>query len=146
MDFLRREKMKDGISRRGFLGTLVAIAAVLGIGRPSLGYGAGSGEKWIPAGTSNDYIVGQPKLIKDEKLYVIRKETGFQAMSAKCTHFGCVVDRQADGTYLCPCHASTFDAKGLVTHGPAKKSLVWYQTKEEGGSVFVNLKGIIEPN
>lgn len=137
--------MTEGISRRGFLGTLLTIAAVLGIGRSTPGYGAGSGEKWIPAGKSSDYIVGQPKLIKDEKLYVIRKETGFQAMSAKCTHFGCVVDRQTDGTYLCPCHKSSFDAKGLNTNGPAKKPLVWYQTKEEGGSVFVNLKTIVEP-
>ncbi len=137
--------MTDGISRRGFLGTLFAVAAVLGIGRSSLGYAAGSSEKWIPAGKSTDYVVGQTKLIKEENLFVIRKKTGFQAMSAKCTHLGCVVGREADGTYLCPCHGSAYDAKGLVTHGPAKKPLVWYQTKEEGGSVFVNVKGIIEP-
>ncbi|MBN2224022.1 MAG: Rieske (2Fe-2S) protein [Deltaproteobacteria bacterium] len=137
--------MTDGISRRGFLGAVLTIAAVLGIGRSARVYGAGSGEKWIPAGKSSDYTPGQAKLFKDEKLYVIRKETGFEAMSAKCTHFGCVVDRQADGTYLCPCHKSTFDARGLNTHGPAKKPLVWYQTKEEGGSVFVNIKGIVEP-
>ncbi len=112
---------------------------------PSAVYGAGSGEKWIPAGKSSDYIAGQPKLIKDEKLYVMKTGTGFQAISAKCTHLGCAVDRQADGTYLCPCHGSAFDAKGLVTRGPAKKALVWYQTKEDGGAVFVNVKGIIEP-
>jgi Rieske Fe-S protein len=137
--------MTNGISRRGFLGTLLAVAAVLGVGKPSAGYGAGSGEKWIPAGKSSEYTAGQPKLFKDEKLYVLKTETGFQAMSAKCTHFGCVVDRQADGTYLCPCHGSAFDAKGLVTHGPSKKALVWYQTKEDKGAVYVNVKGIIEP-
>ena len=137
--------MTNGISRRGFMGTLLAVAAALGLGRPSAVYGAGSGEKWIPAGKSSDYTVGQPKLFKEEKLYVLKTETGFQAMSAKCTHFGCVVDRRADGTYLCPCHDSAFDAKGLVTRGPAKKALVWYQTKEDGGAVSVNVKGIIEP-
>jgi len=137
--------MTGEMSRRGFLGTLLTIAAFLGVGRSVPVYGAGSGEKWVPAGKSVDYTAGQPKLIKDEKLYVVKKETGFQAMSAKCTHLGCVVDRQADGTYLCPCHNSAFDAKGLKTRGPAKKPLVWYQTKEEGGTVFVNLKGIVEP-
>jgi len=137
--------MTDGMSRRGFLGTLLAVGTLFGIGGPSAGYGVGSGEKWVPAGKSSDYVVGQPKLIKDEKLYVVRTETGFQAMSAKCTHLGCAVERRADGTYVCPCHASAYDAKGLVTHGPARKPLVWYQTKEDAGSVFVNVKGIIEP-
>ena len=138
--------MTNGISRRGFIGTLLTMLAVFGIGRSTLGYAAGSSEKWVPAGKASDYTVGQAKLIEDEKLYVLRNETGFKAMSAKCTHFGCEVDRLADGTYLCPCHDSAYDAKGLVTHGPAKKALVWYQTKEEGGSVFVNIKGIVEPN
>lgn len=137
--------MASGISRRGFLGIAFSIAAFLGIGRPSLGLAAGGSEKWISAGNVSDYAVGQPKLIKDEKLYVVRKAAGFQAMSAKCTHLGCVVDRQADGTFLCPCHGSAFDAKGLKTHGPARKSLVWYQTKEEAGAVLVNVKGIVEP-
>ena len=136
--------MNSGISRRGFLGTVLAAAAALGIGRAVPGYAAGSGEKWVPVGNSVDYKVGEPKLIKDEKLYVTRTETGFSAMSAKCTHFGCAVERQANGTYLCPCHHSAFDAKGVVTTGPAKKPLVWYQTKEDGGAVFVNVKGIIE--
>ncbi len=137
--------MTDGISRRGFLGTLVAVAAFLGIGRSVPAMAAGSGEKWVPAGKPSDYVVGEPKLFKDEKLYVVKTEAGYQAMSAKCTHFGCVVDRQADGTYLCPCHKSTFDAAGLNTRGPAKKPLDWYQTKEEGGAVFVNVKGVVEP-
>ncbi len=137
--------MTNGISRRGFVGTLFTILAVFGVGGSPLGYTAGSGEKWIPVGKVTDYTVGQAKLIKDEKLYILRNETGFKAMSAKCTHLGCAVDRVADGTYLCPCHGSAYDAKGLVTHGPAKKALVWYQTKEEGGSVFVNVKGIVTP-
>lgn len=138
--------MTEGISRRGFLGTLFAVAAVVGIGKSSLGYAAGSSEKWISAGKTTDYTVGQAKLFKDDKLFVLRTAAGFRAMSAKCTHLGCTVDREADGTYLCPCHGSAFDAKGLVTHGPAKKPLVWYQTKVEGDTVLVNLKGIIEPN
>jgi nitrite reductase/ring-hydroxylating ferredoxin subunit len=145
VNFNKEEKMTDGISRRGFLGTLVAVAAFLGIGRSVPAMGAGSGDKWVSAGAAGEYTLGVPRLLKDEKLYVVRTETGFEAMSAKCTHFGCVVDLQADGTYLCPCHKSTYDAKGVSTRGPAKKPLVWYQTKQEGGSVFVNVKGIVEP-
>jgi Rieske Fe-S protein len=137
--------MTNGVSRRGFIGGMFGVLAVFGIGGSSLGYTAGSSEKWIPVGKVSDYTVGQAKLFKDDKLYVFRTQTGFSAMTAKCTHLGCVVDRETDGTYLCPCHGSAYDAKGLVTHGPARKPLVWYQTKEEGDSVFVNVKGIVEP-
>jgi len=137
--------MTNGVSRRGFIGGMFGVLAVFGIGRSSLGYTAGSSEKWISVGKVSDYTVGQAKLFKDDKLYVFRTPTGFSAMTAKCTHLGCVVDRETDGTYLCPCHGSAYDAKGLVTHGPARKPLVWYQTKEEGDSLFVNVKGIVEP-
>jgi Rieske Fe-S protein len=137
--------MRQEISRRGFLGVFFGLLSALGLSSAKIGMAAGSGEKWVEVGKKDDFVVGTPKLIKDEKLYVFRGESGFSALSAKCTHFGCVVDREADGTFLCPCHGSAFDAKGLVTKGPAKKPLVWYQTKEEGGAVYVNLKGIIEP-
>ena len=138
--------MKNEISRRGFLGILFGALSVIGLSSARIGMAAGTGEKWVPVGKKDDFTVGEPKLIKDEKVYIVRGATGFSAMSAKCTHFGCVVDRENDGTFLCPCHGSAFDAKGLATKGPAKKPLVWYQTKEEGGSVFVNFKGIVESN
>jgi Rieske Fe-S protein len=137
--------MKHEISRRGFLGVLFGLFSALGLSSARIGMAAGSGEKWVEVGKRDDFVAGTPKLIKDKKLYVLRDDSGFSALSAKCTHFGCVVDREADGTFLCPCHGSAYDAKGLVTKGPARKPLVWYQTKEEGDTVFVNLKGIVEP-
>ncbi len=137
--------MKQEISRRGFLGAFVGTLSALGVVRITAGEAAASGEKWVLVGKTGDFGVGEAKLIKDEKVYVIRNKNGLFAMSAACTHLGCAVDRLQDGTYLCPCHGSSYDAKGLVTHGPAKKSLVWYQTRESDGEVYVNFKGIVEP-
>ena len=51
-------------------------------------------------------------------------EGTLHAVSAICTHRGCVVDwNGADRTWDCPCHGSRFDIGGVVIHGPATRGL-----------------------
>lgn len=48
----------------------------------------------------------------------------FVALSAVCTHLGCVVAWQEQaGEFLCPCHAGRFSANGQVLSGPPPKPL-----------------------
>lgn len=48
----------------------------------------------------------------------------FVALSAVCTHLGCVVAWQEQaGEFLCPCHAGRFSAEGQVLGGPPPKPL-----------------------
>lgn len=48
----------------------------------------------------------------------------FIALSAVCTHLGCIVQWQPDKKeFLCPCHAGLFSAEGKVLGGPPPKPL-----------------------
>lgn len=51
-------------------------------------------------------------------------EEAYVAYSAICPHAGCTVQYDPNGTFVCPCHGSTFDAlTGAVELGPADRPL-----------------------
>ncbi len=55
---------------------------------------------------------------------VIRTERGVFALSAVCTHLGCLVNWEPDAQEIvCPCHVARFDLNGNVIGGPAPKPL-----------------------
>jgi cytochrome b6-f complex iron-sulfur subunit len=59
---------------------------------------------------------------------VSRAGDQFTALTAVCTHEGCVVSTFSSGTYQCPCHGSQYSTSGSVTKGPASRSLPTFQT------------------
>jgi glycine/D-amino acid oxidase-like deaminating enzyme/nitrite reductase/ring-hydroxylating ferredoxin subunit len=73
----------------------------------------------IPAGTGAVVQNGKSKLA------IYRADDGhLYAMSATCTHLGCVVNwNKTEKSWDCPCHGSRFDAFGKVINGPATKEL-----------------------
>lgn len=77
------------------------------------------------AGKPEDYAAGSVTLLAKQSVYVVRAEKGFfYALSAVCTHLGCITNyRSADEKIACPCHGSLFDLTGEVLDGPAPKAL-----------------------
>jgi isorenieratene synthase len=61
-------------------------------------------------------------------VYVTRKDGGFVALDARCTHMGCPVRPASDvgesgGGFACPCHGGRFAPDGKPTAGPPQKPL-----------------------
>lgn len=55
-----------------------------------------------------------------ELLAVRRFDGRLIALSAICSHMGCIVNwNPTDRTWDCPCHGSRFDEDGAVMSGPA---------------------------
>ena len=55
--------------------------------------------------------------------FIVRQAPKLLALSAMCTHRRCKLDVEPDGSFSFPCHGSTFDNNGRVTHGPARRDL-----------------------
>jgi len=127
------ERLAEPVARRDFLGiaalsTMFAAfgTAVLGMLRlpkptvypvPSQSYKIGA-----PA----EFPVGEARIPEGHNVFVFHDANGFFAISAVCTHLGCIVNNVAAG-FACPCHGSQFDRLGRVEGGPAPRPLDWYE-------------------
>ncbi|MFF5446544.1 Rieske (2Fe-2S) protein [Streptomyces sp. NPDC012888] len=93
----------------------------------------------VPKGLvkASEVPVGGGTVLKAEKIVVTQPEAGtFKAFSAVCTHQGCLVNKVQDGSIVCPCHDSEFDASdGAVTKGPATKPLPERKVQVTGGEI-----------
>ena len=84
------------------------------------------------------------KYFPKNRMWLYRGDQGFYAISSVCTHLGCIVMRQEDGRFHCPCHGSKFDEQGSVKGGPAPKGLMWVELSisPEGQLIADTLKEV----
>ena len=97
------------------------------------------------AGMVENYPPDSITLDKEQKVFIIRAKEGyFYAMSAVCTHLGCIANwKSEDGIVACPCHGSKFNKEGRVIDGPAPRPLPRFAvTLDEQGQLIVD-KGTI---
>ena len=60
------------------------------------------------------------------------------ALSAVCTHSGCIVDYDASAQRIeCGCHGSEFSTTGAVLRGPAERPLQMYAATLAGTTITV---------
>lgn len=101
------------------VGSLVLTATYLSpnvVKEPPTRFKAGSVENFPP---------GSVTLDKEQKVYIVRAKEGyFYALSAVCTHLGCITNwKPEEGIVACPCHGSKFNREGTKIDGPAPRSL-----------------------
>ena len=59
-------------------------------------------------------------------IYVVHGPRDSIALSAVCTHLGCLTAWKPDlGIVACPCHGSKFNNDGEKIDGPAPRGLPW---------------------
>lgn len=63
----------------------------------------------------------------------------FSAVTAICTHEGCIVSKYQSGTYGCPCHGSEFSTSGAVKSGPAALPLRQFSTQFANNVLTISL-------
>jgi cytochrome b6-f complex iron-sulfur subunit len=76
------------------------------------------------AGNLDLYPVHSVTFLQDQQVYIVRMPEGFYAVSAVCTHLGCVTQWKPDAEMIgCPCHGSKFKSDGTKIEGPAPRPL-----------------------
>lgn len=138
------------LSRRGLIDRVIQIcSAIAGVSilGPALLYlwpvtrsgpvksreEVGAAADWSAWSARKASVGGKPVLI-------IRTDKAFIALSAVCTHLGCLVEFNSAKRHVdCPCHAGTFDLDGKVIGGPPPRPLPTYSVAEVQGKVVVSL-------
>jgi cytochrome b6-f complex iron-sulfur subunit len=90
------------------------------------------------AGSPSDYPDGTVRFNKEQKAYVVGSPGGVYALSAVCTHLGCITRFLSDQSVIaCPCHGSRFDLEGNVVEGPAPRPLPWLDVTLDSSGLLV---------
>ena len=118
------------MNRRNFLskittGSLIGVGSLGLLGALRLTYPNISKSKTVlRIGRVNDFPLHTFTLLKDQNIFIYRDRTCVKAVSAICTHLGCVLNR-SDSGFRCPCHGSEYNKKGQVLSGPAPRDMSW---------------------
>jgi Rieske Fe-S protein len=143
----RRTLLKSWHALATAVAALSAIPAGLffALGARGKGSSGAAADEWIDLGLATEISEGPwkarrfrreiedrwKKTVVDESVYLRRRGDSIDAVSAICTHTGCLVQRAPAG-FGCPCHKSDFDEEGKPTSGPAPRPLDRLETRIEG--------------
>ncbi len=101
----------------------------------------------VNAGRPESYPVDSVTLDVNTGIYLIHAKEGFFALSAVCTHLGCLTAWKPElGIIACPCHGSKFNREGDKIEGPAPRPLPWLRTwVNDEGDLMVDRSATIRP-
>ena len=142
---------ESGMERRDFLTRLAigsaggaGVMAFAGIVQLPLPKVLNEPSSLFKIGSPTDFPVNTYSLLAEKNVFILRTQEGIRALSAICTHLGCIVSKTESG-FLCPCHGSRFDEDGNVTGGPAPKPLEWLQLGlAPDGQLTVDVNHIVD--
>ena len=144
---------KPGVSRRDFLNEVAFSAlGIAGLGSAVVTYQYFSPNVLFEPPTS--FRAGNPDLyplnsvtyLQDQQVYIVRTPQGFHAVSAVCTHLGCITQWKPENDRIeCPCHGSKFKPDGTKIEGPAPRPLPHFSiTLTAEGDLLVDKLNIVK--
>ncbi len=101
------------------------------------------------AGALENFSPGSVTLDAENRTYIIRdKEGGIYAISALCTHLGCLTQWNENmGMISCPCHGTKFSKTGRVIKGPTSKTLPRYSVSlNKNNEIIVDKSMLVNEN
>ena len=123
-------------SRRKFITTLTLLLASGGLLVRYLTPRSSGNRRVLASAAAADVPPSGALLFRNERLAIMKDDTGFYALSLICTHLGCTVT-VTDDSLSCPCHGSRFDRQGKVEKGPANDPLRRLELVENNGLIKV---------
>lgn len=101
----------------------------------------------VNAGKPDHYPADSVTLDPATAIYVVHSAEGFYALSATCTHLGCLTAYKPElGIIACPCHGSKFQINGKKIAGPAPKPLPWLKMwLNDDGELMVDRSTVVRP-
>jgi cytochrome b6-f complex iron-sulfur subunit len=143
------------VTRRDFLNEITMGAlGIAGLGSVAVTYQYFSPNVLFEPSTT--FRAGNPDLypshsvtfLQDQQVYIVRMPEGFYAVSAVCTHLGCITQWKPDADMIaCPCHGSKFHPDGVKIEGPAPRPLPHFSiTLTAAGELQVDKLQIIKPS
>lgn len=134
---------------------MAVIGAILGVigGGAVLSSTVRREGSWLPATTLFDLPEHEPtpvtltvrrldgfrEVLDRRTIFLVRTgESDVAALSATCTHLGCLVAWDKDAqAFKCPCHGGVYDKTGAVKEGPPPAPLATVATRIDGQRVLV---------
>jgi cytochrome b6-f complex iron-sulfur subunit len=132
---MKRNEFLDFLAK----GVAACAAALAGLGLTNLAIPRSSrNQNLIKIGPHTNYPLNTFTFLPAYKLFVHRDHEGVKALSAVCTHLGCMVEKSGDG-FQCPCHGSRFNETGQVLSGAAPRNLPWLKVlRSPDGQLLVD--------
>ena len=102
----------------------------------------------VDSGKPDQYPLGSVTQDLQTGIYIVHVPEGIYAMSAVCTHLGCLTAWNPSlGIVACPCHGSKFTRDGTKIEGPAPRPLNWLRASiNEEGNLLVDRSAVLSRN
>ncbi len=84
-------------------------------------------------------LTGEVSRVNNPPMFIVKEGTSWIALDSHCTHMGCIVnyDKQK-GIFICPCHGSEYNIRGINIRGPTKRPLHREPLKVSNGTIIVD--------